>query len=135
MEVIELFRKEKEQQILEEQRMKEIELERIKLETKYKKNKDKGLPIEIESSEEESDDELMGLDSDGEIPDYSQEQLEFAALKNLAKNHQKKKRVVLRSNTHSKEESLIVKKLSSIHDYMKEIKANRLAEMRVLRLQ
>eukprot|EP00919_Chromeraceae_sp_WS-2016_P081120 GHVR01191642.1.p1 GENE.GHVR01191642.1~~GHVR01191642.1.p1 ORF type:complete len:129 (-),score=24.44 GHVR01191642.1:305-691(-) len=128
MEVIELFRKEKEQQILEEQRMKEIELERIKLETKYKKNKDKGLPIEIESSEEESDDELMGLDSDGEIPDhsqYSKEQLE------LAKNQQK----ILRSNTHSKEESLIVKKLSSIHDYMKEIKANRLAEMRVLRLQ
>eukprot|EP00919_Chromeraceae_sp_WS-2016_P019797 GHVR01047019.1.p1 GENE.GHVR01047019.1~~GHVR01047019.1.p1 ORF type:complete len:105 (-),score=4.52 GHVR01047019.1:308-622(-) len=61
----------------------------------------------------------MGLDSYGEIPDYSQyskEQLELAALKTLARSQHKKKKVILtffldkilRKNTHSKEESLRV---------------------------
>eukprot|EP00919_Chromeraceae_sp_WS-2016_P076559 GHVR01180856.1.p1 GENE.GHVR01180856.1~~GHVR01180856.1.p1 ORF type:complete len:200 (+),score=41.19 GHVR01180856.1:274-873(+) len=67
-------------------------------------------PIKRETSSEEDSDELsIGLDSDGEIPDYSQytkEQLELQALKCLAKKKNRKyggsKKVTLTKNTHSR---------------------------------
>eukprot|EP00919_Chromeraceae_sp_WS-2016_P076564 GHVR01180861.1.p1 GENE.GHVR01180861.1~~GHVR01180861.1.p1 ORF type:complete len:373 (-),score=64.00 GHVR01180861.1:130-1248(-) len=119
--------------------MIETEIARLR----EKDHKRRELPVKKEvTSEEDSDDESIGLDSDGEIPDYSQytkEQLELQALKSLAKRKGRKysdKKVTLTKNIKSKEESLIVRKLSHIHSekkksLKKDLKINRISEMRV----
>eukprot|EP00919_Chromeraceae_sp_WS-2016_P076546 GHVR01180830.1.p1 GENE.GHVR01180830.1~~GHVR01180830.1.p1 ORF type:complete len:299 (-),score=41.38 GHVR01180830.1:235-1074(-) len=121
----------------EAERNKElIETEIARLREKDSRRRE--LPVKREAtSEEDSDEDSIGLDSDGEIPDYSQftkEQLELQALKSLAKRKGKKnvdRKVTLTRNTKSKEESLIVRKLSHIHSEMKDLKINRISEMRV----
>eukprot|EP00919_Chromeraceae_sp_WS-2016_P010697 GHVR01025013.1.p1 GENE.GHVR01025013.1~~GHVR01025013.1.p1 ORF type:complete len:243 (+),score=48.76 GHVR01025013.1:103-831(+) len=113
-----------------------IETEIARLREKDFKRRE--LPVKKEiTSDEDSDDESIGLDSDGEIPDYSQytkEQLELQALKSLAKRKGRKysdKKVTLTKNSKSKEESLIVRKLS-IHVDITEIyiyKSNRIKKL------
>eukprot|EP00919_Chromeraceae_sp_WS-2016_P007032 GHVR01016450.1.p1 GENE.GHVR01016450.1~~GHVR01016450.1.p1 ORF type:complete len:304 (+),score=52.73 GHVR01016450.1:1096-2007(+) len=79
---------------------------------KEKDSKRRELPVKRElSSEEDSDNDSIGLDSDGEIPDYSQyskEQLELQALKSLAKKQGRKdsnRKVTLTKNMKTREEN------------------------------